>query len=516
MSDTRLLNVSSSPHVRSHHSTHDVMMDVILALMPATFWGIWHFGLHAALILACSVLSAVASEAAFCYFAKKPCSVRDCSAVMTGLMLGLCLSPMVPLYVPILGSMFAIIIVKCAFGGLGHNFMNPALAGRCFLLISFGSVMTNYGMDGITGATPLAVIANGGSVDIMDMFLGNTAGCIGLSCAALLLGGIYLLICGDIAWEIPAGFIGSFLVIMAAFGGHGLDFGFLVAEVCGGGFLLGALFMSTDPVTSPFLPSGQLLYGILAGGLTALFRVRGSATDSISYAIILSNLVVPLINRLPVPAPFGAGVTSRELQPKVPKGVIVLTVITLIAGAALGGTYYLTKDAIHEQELAASAAAYAEVVPEAEQFGHNSEVDNYIKEYCTAVYGSGSYGKAYIREAVEGKDASGSIVGYAVSVTTSDGFEGNITLSVGFDADGTIQGIAFTELNETAGMGMRVAEDAWRGQFVGSNVDTYTLIKTGKASAPGEIDTVSGASTTSGAVVNAVNAAVDFFNHHLK
>lgn len=512
--EKKLLNVSSSPHVRSYITTGHVMYDVILALMPATFFGVAHFGFHAFLVLLMSILSAVVTEFVFDYVAKKPNTLTDGSAVVTGLMLGLCLSPTVPLYVPYLGSLFAILFVKCAFGGLGQNFMNPALAGRCFLLISFGSVMTNYNVDGISGATPLAVLANGGTVNVFEMFLGFTSGTIGVSCAAMLLGGIYLLICGDITWEIPVSYLVSFAVLMGL-SQDALNVPFIIAELCGGGILFGALFMATDPVTSPMTSRGQLFYGVCLGCLTALFRVFGSSTESVSFAIILGNLVVPLIDIISVPKPFGLGENTKKPKPTIPKAAVALTVITLVAGVALGGVNYLTADAIAAQKLAASAAAYEAVVPEGTEIALCDAATAFVKEYGSDVYGHGAYGKAYINDAVVANDASGNAVAYAVSVTTGDGFDGNITLAVGISTDGTIQGISFTELNETAGMGMRCDEDEWKAQFAGVQVDSFTLNKSGGSTADNEIDSISGASTTSGAVVNAVNAAIDFYANHL-
>ena len=178
--------------------------------------------------------------------------------------------------------MFAILVVKCLFGGLGQNFMNPALAGRCFLLISYGTIMTDFGIDGISGATPPAVLSNGGTVNITEMFLGFTSGTIGVSCAAIILGGLYLLICGDITWQIPVSFLGSFIVSISLFGGHGFDPMYLIAQLCGGGLLLGAFFMATDPVTSPITGRGQIVYGIALGLLTAILRLFGSSTESVS------------------------------------------------------------------------------------------------------------------------------------------------------------------------------------------------------------------------------------------
>ncbi len=510
------LNVSSSPHVRSRLTTGSVMYDVVLALMPATFFGVYHFGFHALLIILMSVFSAVATEFVFDYIAHRPNTVKDGSAVVTGLLLALCLSPTVPLYIPFLGSLFAILVVKSLFGGLGQNFMNPALAGRCFLLISFGAVMTDFGVDGLSSATPLAVLSTGGSVNVIDMFLGFTTGAIGISCAALLLGGIYLLATGGITWQIPVSYLGSFAVAVSLLGPVGFNVRYLAAQFCGGGLMLGALFMATDPVTSPITAGGHIAYGIFIGLLTAIFRVYGTATDSVSYAIILGNILVPLIDRISIPKPFGLGDNAKKPKPTIPKAAAILTCITLLAGLALGAVNFMTKDAIEAQNLAANMASYSTVVPGAESFGYDDAITANVKEYSEETYGRGMYGKVYINEVVVGQDASGNTVGYAINVTSADGFDGNVSLSVGFDLQGTIQGISFTELTETPGLGMRADEDEFKGQFTGRNVSKFTLNKAGGSTAQDEIDSISGASTTSGAVVNAVNAAIDFYANYVQ
>ncbi|HIS51619.1 MAG TPA: RnfABCDGE type electron transport complex subunit D [Candidatus Onthomonas avicola] len=510
-----LLNVSSSPHVRSRLTTGQVMYDVILALMPATFFGVYHFGLHAFLVLAVSVLSAVITEFVFDYLTHRPNTLRDGSAIVTGLLLGLCLSPTVPLYIPYLGSLFAVLVAKCLFGGLGHNFMNPALAGRCFLLISFGSAMTSFSVDGVSSATPLAVLRDGGTVDILEMFLGFTNGTIGVSIAALLIGGIYLLITGGITFHIPLAYLLSFCAAMAYLGGQGLDPLFLLAHLCGGGVIMGAFFMATDPVTSPITGRGQVIYGVVVGLLSAIFRVYGSAADSVSYAIILGNLVVPLIDRISVPAPFGLGDNAKKPKPKVPKAAVILTVITLIAGIALGGVNALTADTIAQRALEESAASYAAVLPEAEEFSYDDTLSGVVESYAETGYGDGAYGNITINEVVVGQDSGGNVAGYAISVTSGDGYDGTITLSVGISSDGVVQGISFTELHETAGMGMRADEDEFKGQFTGVQTDSFTLVPGGGSTAENEIDGISGATVTSAAVVNAVNAALDFYANQI-
>ncbi len=507
--EKKLFNVSSSPHFRSKLNTSGVMFEVILALLPVTCAGIWRHGLSAVLVIGMSIVSAAATEFVFDYIAKKPNTVKDGSCIVTGLLLALCLPAGVPLYVPFLGALFAILFVKCLFGGIGKNFMNPALAGRCFLLISFSSVMTSYSIDGVTSATPLADMAAGETVSVTEMLFGLSNGVIGSSILGLVVGGLFLWILGGITFEIPVAALGSFVIFVALFGGRGFDPMFILAHVAGGGIVMGAIFMATDPVTSPVTSSGQLVFGALVGILAGLFRIFGSAADSVSYAIIISNLFVPFIDEYCVPVPYGYRRQSKE-KVSVPKSAVILCVITLIAGVALSGVFGMTRDTIAQQEMAANAASYQEVCPDATEFAYDDEINAAIEALGGEIYGT-NFGKAYINEMVVGKDASGNVAGYVISVTSGDGFEGNITLALGLQADGTVNGISFTELNETAGMGSLCGEDAFKSQFNGVKTDQFTLNKAGGSTADNEIDSVSGASTSSGAIVNAVNAALDFF-----
>ncbi len=510
---SRLYNVSSSPHVRSKLTTGSVMYDVILCLMPATVMGIWHFRLQAVLVIAMSVVTAMLTEFVFDYIAKRPNTLKDGSAVVTGLLLALCLPAGVPLYIPFIGSLFAILIVKCFFGGLGHNFMNPALTGRCFLLISFSGIVTDFAVDGYSSATPLAEIASGSSVNVIRMLTGNTSGVIGNSIIALVIGGLLLWAMGGITFEIPVATLVTFAAFIALFGGQGFDPVYILAHLAGGGIVMGAIFMATDPVTSPVTSTGQLLYGAMIGILSGVFRVFASSADSVSYAIIISNMVVPLIDEITVPVPYGCRKQKEDDEKKgfaIPKQAVILCVITLIAGVCLSGVYEMTKDTIEAQNLAASAASYQEVCPEAESFTYDDDIDAAIEALGGEVYGT-DFGRAYINEMVVGLDASGNVVGYVISATSGDGYDGNITLSVGISTDGTVLGISFTELTETAGMGMLCDEDEFKSQFAGVQTDQFILNKSGGSTADNEIDSVSGASTSSGAVVNAVNAALDFF-----
>ncbi|MCI8710757.1 MAG: RnfABCDGE type electron transport complex subunit D [Ruminococcus sp.] len=303
------LKVSSSPHVRDKATTGSIMLMVVIALLPATFFGIYNFRHeHAWLLVLVTTAAAVLTEYIYERALHKPITVRDCSALVTGLLLALNLPPTLPVWMGALGSIFAILVVKQLFGGLGQNFMNPALGARCFLLICFTGRMTTFTYDTVTGATPLAALKAGESVDTMSMLLGNTAGTIGeTSVIALLAGAIILLWTGIIDLRIPGTYIVTFVVFILLFGGHGFDLQYVTAHLCGGGLMLGAWFMATDYVTSPITKRGQIVYGICLGILTGLFRLFGGSAEGVSYAIIISNLLVPLVEKVTLPKPFGKG-----------------------------------------------------------------------------------------------------------------------------------------------------------------------------------------------------------------
>ena len=310
MSDKQY-HVSSNPHVRAASSTASIMMLVVIALLPAAGFGIYNFGPRAALVLLVSIASTVGTEYLFGLYRKKM-TITDLSAVVTGLLLGMNLPVTIPLWMAALGSVFAILVVKCLFGGLGQNFMNPALAGRCFLVISFPAQMTNFvstgagALDAYTGATPLALLKAGEQVSVMDMIVGKTTGTIGeTSMLAIVIGACILLLTGIIDLKIPASYILSFTVFAVIFGGHGFEPAFLSAQLAGGGLMLGAFFMATDYVTRPITYRGQIVFGIFLGIMTGIFRFFGPGAEGVSFAIVLGNLLVPLIEKYTRPVPFG-------------------------------------------------------------------------------------------------------------------------------------------------------------------------------------------------------------------
>ena len=285
------------------------MLMVVISLLPASFFGIWNFRHENAWILiVLTTAAAVLAEYLWEKLMHKPVTIKDFSAVVTGLLLALNLPPTLPWWMGVVGAFFAIIVVKQLFGGLGQNFMNPALGARCFLLICFAGKMTNFVYDGVTGPTPLANLKAGESVDSFAMLIGNTSGTIGeTSVIALMIGAMFLILMGVIDLRIPGTYILTFVIFISLFGGHGFDPQYITAHLCGGGLMLGAWFMATDYVTSPITSKGKIVYGICLGCLTGLFRLFGGSAEGVSYAIIISNLLVPLIEKATLPKPFGKG-----------------------------------------------------------------------------------------------------------------------------------------------------------------------------------------------------------------
>ena len=506
-----VLNLSSSPHTRDRWTTPYIMRMVVLSLLPATVVGIVVHGWQAFGIIALAIVAAVASEWVFNKICHKPDTIWDGSAVVTGLLLALSLGPKTPLYIPVIGSVFAIMVCKCCFGGLGKNFINPALAARCFLMISFASAMTiTPSLDAVSSATPVGALKAFEQVDITKMFLGTADGVIGSSILALLIGGLLLwsldIIHGQICFSVLIGFT----LLIGLFGGEGFNPKYLLAHLCGGGVVMGAFFMATDYVTSPVSRLGQFIYGCLIGVLGGIFRLWGNTADSFSYAIIIGNVCTPLIDTYIVQKPLAYRKIGKTRPVKrepfrIPKPVIALTIIAILAGLALSGVFFMTKDTIADQELAREREAYKAVCPDAASFDDAEEA----KDAIAAMAGESTR----VNEALVAKDEAGNVIGYALNVT-GKGFGGDVTMALGLTADGKISGISFTELNETAGLGMRADEPAFKDQFIDRS-GQLTLVK-GDASGGQEISAITGASVTSGAVISAVNAGLDLYETTLK
>ena len=290
------LHISSSPHIHSQKTTSRIMLDVIIALMPATIAGFIIFGLKALSVVMMCIAVCVISEIVFNKIVKKEDTTEDLSAVVTGLLLGLNLPADTPLWQAAVGSIFAIVLVKCMFGGIGCNLVNPAITARVFMLVAFGSLAKpSFPVDSVATATPLVDLAEGKSVDLLDLFLGNIGGAIGETCKlALLIGGIYLILRRVIYWHLPVTYIGTVFVLSFLI----KDFSLIEAlsQVLSGGLIIGAFFMATDYVTSPATPKGKVIFGIGAGIITVLIRFWGVYPEGVSFAILLMNILNPYIN----------------------------------------------------------------------------------------------------------------------------------------------------------------------------------------------------------------------------
>lgn len=322
-----LLTVSPSPHARRSITTASVMKDVLIALLPATIWGIYGFGWRAAVVVLLSVVSSVVFELLTQLALRRKVTISDCSAAVTGLLLGLNLSPSVPFYVPIVGSAFAIIVVKQIFGGIGKNIMNPALAARVFLMMAWTGTMTQFpafgtgwsDVDAVASATPLADINSGVlSTSLPDLFFGRVGGCIGeVSVLLLLVGGIYLLIRRVITWHIPVAFLGTVALLTFLFPqGDAERFSFMLSSLFSGGVMLGAFFMATDYVTSPVTAVGRLIFGFGCGALVVFLRYFSGYQEGVSFAILIMNALVWYLDMATKPRVYGKSRRQRAEKQK--------------------------------------------------------------------------------------------------------------------------------------------------------------------------------------------------------
>lgn len=302
-------NVSAAPHVRSKETTATIMRDVMVALAPAALFGIYRFGFRAFLILLLSITSCVLSEYLYKKVRKIPSRGYECSAMVTGLLLGMNLSSDVPYWVPVLGGAFAIVVVKMLFGGLGRNLLNPALTAKCFLLIVTGSFMAKTVTDAVAEFGALATLE---SANLYDMFFGFGEGTIGgTSTFLLLLGGLYLVLCRVISIHIPVAYLISFVAVIGLCGDYGFRPEYLIMQICSGGLLLLVFFMATDCTTSPITPTGKLIFGVLLGILTGAFRVLGVPMGGEACVILIGNLLVPFIEKITFPRSFGKGKKAK-------------------------------------------------------------------------------------------------------------------------------------------------------------------------------------------------------------
>nr|WP_302599482.1 RnfABCDGE type electron transport complex subunit D [uncultured Cellulosilyticum sp.] len=313
----KMLTVSSSPHVRAKHTTKSIMLDVIIALMPTLVAGIYFYGIRALLVTTLSVICCVVFEWGWEKIFKRPSTIGDLSAVVTGVLLAFNMPVGVPVYAIVVGAFIAIIFAKQIFGGMGQNFVNPALAGRAALLAAYPTAMRTFTVpipgkfvaDAVTGATPLELMKNelyDQMPTLFDAFVGNIGGCIGeASALALLIGGIYLLVRRVIKWHIPVFYLGTIFLMTLIFGGVGVTISFMSLFL--GGVMLGAFFMATDYTTTPMTIKGQIIFAIGAGIITVVIRLWGGYPEGVSYSILLMNLTVPLIDRYIKQKRFGGG-----------------------------------------------------------------------------------------------------------------------------------------------------------------------------------------------------------------
>lgn len=328
ISENQLLTVSPSPHMKHPDTITSIMGDVIIALLPALAWGVYMFGGRALFVVLISVVSCVLFEAAAQFILKKPVTVRDLSAAVTGVLLAMNLSPAVPLWLPVAGAFFAVVVVKQLFGGIGKNIVNPALAARVFLFAWPGemgifvepkSALSAFKInldsaDVVASATPLVSLKQGvlPNVSVFDLIIGNTGGTIGeISAFLLAAGGIYLIVRKVITWHIPAAYIGTVALIAFFFPQNNLSLDFMLCEILSGGLFLGAIFMATDYVTSPITAKGKLIYGAGCGLITIFIRYFGGYPEGVSFSILIMNLLVWYIDKFTKPVRFGGGKNVR-------------------------------------------------------------------------------------------------------------------------------------------------------------------------------------------------------------
>lgn len=520
------LLVAPSPHIHSGNTTSKLMRGVLIALLPTMVVSVIYYGWAAVYITAVAVASCVGFEWLIEKFLmKKPSTISDGSAVLTGVLLSFNLPVSVPAWLVVLGSLFAIGVAKMSYGGLGRNLFNPALAGRVFLLISFPVMMTTFPLslrnspldnqvikpftietnflstDAVSGATPLAqaraAVANGEDIDqamnnipISEMLLGNKTGSFGeVATLALLLGFLYMLYKKIITWHIPIYILGTMFVFSSIFwfmdSYHYIN---PLFQILTGGALLGAIFMATDYVTSPMTRIGMIIYAVMIGIITILIRTWGGYPEGISFAILLMNAATPLLNKIKPPK-FG-----KNMKSSLTNMVIVLASITTLTAAAVGYVYKVTKEPIARTKDKKISAALQEVLPAFKTLEEPVMVKAFPDDTQEV--------KVY-----QAKDGD-KIVGYAVESYTMNGYSGEIKVLVGFDANKAINKIAVIAQSETPGLGAKIADNAepFVVQFQGKDPQSFKLSV--KADG-GDVDAITASTITSKAYVDAVNRAYE-------
>ena len=520
------------PQLSRNYTVSTIMRDVLVALLPALCMSVFLFGLRVLTLTAVSVATCVLSEFIYRRATHKEDSVQDLSACVTGVLLVMCLPVTAPYWAPVLGGVFAIVVVKQFYGGLGRNFLNPALAAR-MLLCTFPQMMTTWTaafdrqpvwghIDAVSAATPMSYLHNGQlpPLELGQMMLGQHGGSVGEVCVfLLLLGGAYLLLTGTISWRIPFAYLGTVALLTFLTPQAGTRLEWMTAQLCSGGLVLGAFFMATDYTTSPVTPRGHLLYGAGCGVLTVLPRYHGSNPDGVGWAILTMNCVVWMLDRAGLPRRFGRK-PLYIAQKRVRQTLENLFAIKFVkpdwkfslrdrntmpgeehldqihhfvhCAAAFGGvaaamvilvtvTYRYTDLDIAQGSNQAEQAILAQVMPQA-QYRTETRYRSPDAVSITAGY------------------SSSELVGYCVEVQTP-GFGGMITMVVGVDLDGRVTGVAITDHKETPDMGTRALEGPFLEQFIGRS---GTIRLSGRNS----VDAVSGATVTSQAVLEGVNQAL--------
>ncbi len=485
------LAVASSPHRRSQNSTTRIMLDVLIALVPAFIAANIIFGLRAALVTLTCVASCVLFEYLTRKIMKRDNTISDLSAAVTGVLLAYNLPVTIPLWMAVVGSFFAIVVVKQLFGGIGQNFANPAITARVILLVSFSGQMTTWaqpffyrssGADVITGATPLVQMGTSDMPGYLDLFLGVRGGCLGeTSVLALLIGGIYLVARRVIHPVTPITFVGTVFLFSVIFGTDP------VAQIMSGGLMLGAIFMATDYSTSPVTTLGKIVFALGCGTLTIIIRQFGSYPEGVSFAILFMNILVPYIDKGTKIKPFGG--KKMRVARDIVKPVVTLAIIALVVSSALVFTYNLTKS----DESAVSEEVQAAVNDLLGEGGEQVEFD-------AAAFEENKLQTVF-------KDASGQKLALVV---TPKGYGGDIEMVVAVDKDGKITGTRVTAQTETPDLGSRITEEEFQKQFVGK-IGELTAVKNGTAKGEGEIDAIAGATISSKGFTDGVNKALAAF-----
>ena len=521
---------SSFPCIKDRASVDSIMLDVLVALTPALVMGAFLFGFRVLVLAAISVLSCMGFELLYCKWTKKPVTIRDLSACVTGLLLAMTLPVTAPYWAPVLGGAFAIIVVKQFYGGMGKNFMNPALAGR-MLLLSFPGMMTTWvdaldrqavvGVDAVSTATPMAFLHLGKLPDLTlsQMLLGQHGGAMGeVASFMLLLGGAYLLCRRVISWRIPVCFLGTVAVLALAFpkGNEPLDWA--VCNLFSGGLMLGAIFMATDYTTSPVTPRGQILYGVGCGCLTMVLRSYGSYPDGVGFSILTMNCSVWLLDRVGLPRRFGVkpltetrtwalGLLRRlaKLRPAIPrrrekvvrgtmpgernldqirnwsKNAAAMTAVIVVTAVCIGGVNRATGRIIAVRENREQQEMLEKVMPAAQVVTETP----YMAEDALSILAGYNENE---------------LIGYCVEVEVQ-GFGGVVTMVVGVDANGEVTGVTVTGHNEHAGIGGQALEQDYLDQYVG-------LSGTVRDEGRNSVDAISGATDTCRAITAGVNKAL--------